>query len=164
MFTKRGYYRIVESTLRTMNNLLERLHASFFFYLLVGATTFLKIGSYLPSAVLVSTAMLFSGLGEWVNARWVVRVEPQYQTKDAKSEIEGSTEAKPSVQWIARRRPILPVLLIIIMTHLLGIALFYLRTRAWFISSQEVSLAHIQFWSLLTTRSSRLWVPLLSSF
>lgn len=162
MLTKRGYYRIVESTLRTMNNLLERLHASFFFYLLVGSTTFLKIGSYLPSAVLISIAMLFSGMGEWVNARWVARVEPQYENKDTKSEVPH--EASPSIQWIPRRRPIMPVLLIIIVTHLVGIALFYLRTRAWFISSQEVSPTDIHAWSLLTIRSSRPWVPLLSSF
>ncbi|KAG6918119.1 hypothetical protein DXG01_016307 [Tephrocybe rancida] len=44
--------RVIESTLRTTNNLLERLHASFFFYVLTGPERFLKIGSYLPSAVL----------------------------------------------------------------------------------------------------------------
>ena len=51
-----------------MNNLLERLHASFFFYLLVGPTAFVKIGRFLPSAVLVSAAMLVGGMGAWADA------------------------------------------------------------------------------------------------
>ena len=137
MFTRHDHCRTIESTLRTMNNLLERLHASFFFYLMVGTATFMKIGSYLPSAVLISTAMLFSGLGEWVKARWVAKEEPEYPSNDKKSEVPH--EAAPSIQWASRRRPVLPVLSIIIATHVLGIALFYLRTRTWFISNQDVS-------------------------
>lgn len=117
-----------------MNNLLERLHASFFFYLLVGTTTFMKIGSYLPSAVLVSTAMLFSGLGEWVQARWIVNTKTDPASKDIKAE---STQG-PSIEWISRRRPVLRTLLIMIATHFMGIVLFYLRTRVWFIAHEEV--------------------------
>jgi len=48
--------RIVESTLRTMSNLLERLHASFFLYIMTTPSSFLKIGSYLPSAVVIAVA------------------------------------------------------------------------------------------------------------
>ena len=116
-----------------MNNLLERLHASFFFYLLVGTSTFMKIGSYLPSAVLISTAMLFGGLGEWVKARWVIKTEPDTEKPELPS---------ASIKWASRRRPVLPALLVMITTHLAGVALFYLRTRSWFIEHQDVSKHH----------------------
>ena len=115
-----------------MNNLLERLHASFFFYLLVGTSTFMKIGSYLPSAVLISTAMLFGGLGEWVTARWVAVRPPE-------EKISRPADVLTPVQWTTRRRPILPALSIVIATHLVGALLFYLSTRSWFIHSQDVS-------------------------
>ncbi|KAJ3545014.1 hypothetical protein NM688_g5678 [Phlebia brevispora] len=144
--------RIVESTLRTMNNLLERLHASFFFYLLVGTNTFMKIGSYLPSAVLVSTAMLFSGLGEWVKARWVAKSETEPSSKDAKSE-DIHALASP-VKWVSRPRPVLPALSIMITTHLVGIVLFYLRTQVWFMDNQWVR----SFVFTILTSCAILWI------
>lgn len=45
--------RMAESTLRSVNNLLEHFHQSFFFYLLLSPTKFVSIGTYLPGAVLV---------------------------------------------------------------------------------------------------------------
>jgi glycosylphosphatidylinositol transamidase len=45
--------RMAESTLRSINNLLEHFHQSFFFYLLLSPTKFVSIGTYLPGAVLV---------------------------------------------------------------------------------------------------------------
>ncbi|KAJ9123212.1 hypothetical protein QFC22_001406 [Naganishia vaughanmartiniae] len=61
---------IMESSLRSMNNLLERLHASFFFYLLPHPGWFHKIGAYLPAAILLGAGMTFRGLGVWVDAGW----------------------------------------------------------------------------------------------
>lgn len=60
----------MESTLRSMNNLLERLHASFFFYLLPHPGWFHKIGAYLPAAILLGAGMTIRGLGLWVDAGW----------------------------------------------------------------------------------------------
>lgn len=141
--------RIIESTLRTMNNLLERLHASFFFYLLVGTTTFMKIGSYLPTAVLVSTAMLFSGLGHWVEARWVIKTEKVDHSE--KGQQPADVRKSPAqVKWLSRRRHVLPALSIQIATHLVGVALFYVYTRPWFLSRQEVSVSSSQAGTPLT--------------
>lgn len=125
-------HRILESTLRTTNNLLERLHASFFFYLLVGTTTFMKIGSYLPAAVLVSTAMLFSGLGEWAQARWV-------QETDVQDDKDKDGASEPGTRWVQRRRPVLPALLLVVATHLNGLLLFALITIPWVSKHKLVS-------------------------
>lgn len=46
--------RICESTARSINNLLEHFHQSFFFYLLLGTNYFVSIASYLPVAMLVA--------------------------------------------------------------------------------------------------------------
>lgn len=104
--------RIIESTLRTMNNLLERLHASFFFYILTDAAYFNKIGSYLPSAILVSVGMMFHGLDLWVKSGW--RLE----------KVVSSEKAHGQEQWVSRQRPVLPALIIMTATHILGATLF----------------------------------------
>lgn len=54
--------RIVDSTFRAVNNLLEKFHQSFFFYLLLSPTHFVSIGTYLPSAVLLAVAFALSSL------------------------------------------------------------------------------------------------------
>lgn len=46
--------RVAESTLRSINNLLEHFHQSFFFYFLISPRNFISIGTYLPAVLLVS--------------------------------------------------------------------------------------------------------------
>ena len=108
--------RIVESTLRTCNNLLERLHASFFFYLLPEPGSFTKIVNYLPSAVVISTVILFSGLRSWVRAGWV-----EVQVRASK---EGKVKGGREVKWERRSRPSLRAVVIILATHALGVPLY----------------------------------------
>jgi len=62
---------IMESTLRAINNLLERFHASFFFYLLPHPGWFHKIGSYLPAAILIGAGMTIEGLQMWIESGWI---------------------------------------------------------------------------------------------
>ena len=127
-------YRVVESTLRTANNLLERLHASFFFYIMTGPTTFLKIGSFLPGAVLVSIAMMFAGLYEWVNAGWMPDDAPAVITKEKPE----SVNVQDTPKSIKRRRPVVKPLGILIATHVLGLVLFYIITTSFFVDHQMV--------------------------
>lgn len=54
--------RIVDSTFRAVNNLLEKFHQSFFFYLLLSPTHFVSIGTYLPAAALLAAAFAVSSL------------------------------------------------------------------------------------------------------
>ncbi|WVQ77910.1 hypothetical protein IAR50_007616 [Cryptococcus sp. DSM 104548] len=54
--------RTLESTLRSYNNLLERLHASYFFYLLPRPGRFIEVGKYLPAAVLMGAGLTLGGL------------------------------------------------------------------------------------------------------
>lgn len=54
--------RVIDETFRSVNNLLEKFHQSFFFYLLLGPRYFVSIGTYLPSAVLLAVAYALSAL------------------------------------------------------------------------------------------------------
>jgi glycosylphosphatidylinositol transamidase len=110
-----------------MNNLLERLHASFFFYLLTGPGTFLRIGEYLPTAVIISTAMIFGGLRIWVDAGWVEQ-RPAVKTPDS-----------PLVKWKTRHRNALLPLVIMLVTHVIGGLTFLLATSSWFMTLPTVS-------------------------
>ena len=112
--------RIVESTLRTCNNLLERLHASFFFYLLLEPGSFTKIGNYLPSAVIISTAILFSGLRSWIQAGWI--------EVSASTSGGGKVKGGQMMKWERRSRPSLRAVLIILATHAWGIPLYFISS------------------------------------
>lgn len=54
--------RIVDSTFRSVNNLLEKFHQSFFFYLLLSPDHFVSIGTYLPAAALVAVSFAIGSL------------------------------------------------------------------------------------------------------
>ncbi|EJD02421.1 Gaa1-like protein [Fomitiporia mediterranea MF3/22] len=114
--------KTVESTLRTMNNLLERLHASFYFYILTTPRTFLKIGHYLPSVILISVATMFTGLRTWVNAGW------RREATEKKSVGDSDDE------WIQRRRPVLNSLLVMLATHAIGAIIFLISWKGWLFS------------------------------
>ncbi|KAF8201552.1 Gaa1-like protein [Pholiota molesta] len=113
--------RTIESTLRTMNNLLERLHASFFFYIMTTPQRFLKIGLYLPSAIFVSVAMMFHGLSTWETSA--------VEEVKAPGSIAG---------WRRRKRPTITTIFIMITTHSLGFVLFKIISSSIFVRNYEV--------------------------
>ena len=90
-----------------MNNLLERLHASFFFYLLTTPTTFLKIGLYLPAPILIGVALLFGVLQLRVRAGW--RQVAQDDKKRGDNVLEMKDRSTPE-QRETRSRPVLEAL------------------------------------------------------
>jgi glycosylphosphatidylinositol transamidase len=112
-----------------MNNLLERLHASFFFYILTTAQSFVKIGGYLPAAVIMSVAMTFGGLALWVEAGWL-QVQNVVIEEDKKSDGDSDDCIEPPKQWVKRSRPVVDAFVLMGCTHLLGaVMLFVLSTK-----------------------------------
>ena len=61
-----AFGRTVESICRSLNNLLEKLHQSFFFYLLMQSNRFVSIGTYLPSAMAVAASYTIMAIYLWV--------------------------------------------------------------------------------------------------
>jgi glycosylphosphatidylinositol transamidase len=60
--------RVIESTFRSLNNLLEHLHQSFFFYLLMQSSRFVSIGTYLPSAMLLAANFTIMAIFLWIKS------------------------------------------------------------------------------------------------
>ncbi|XP_050545919.1 glycosylphosphatidylinositol anchor attachment 1 protein [Daktulosphaira vitifoliae] len=58
--------RIVEGMFRSLNNLLERFHQSFFFYLLPSTDRYVSIGFYMPCLVLLVGALFLKAFSTWI--------------------------------------------------------------------------------------------------
>ncbi|KAF3077868.1 Glycosyl phosphatidyl inositol protein transamidase complex subunit [Orbilia oligospora] len=83
--------RTVESVFRSLNNLLEHFHQSFFFYLLMAPKRFVSIGTYLPAAMLLAVGLTLTAIRLWVDPRSRsgeagVKVEEKEEQKSEKSE------------------------------------------------------------------------------
>jgi GPI-anchor transamidase subunit GAA1 len=59
--------RIVEGISRSLNNLLERFHQSFFFYVLISSERFISIGDYMPSIGLMAGSLLIKSFLLWLS-------------------------------------------------------------------------------------------------
>ncbi|CAG9792853.1 unnamed protein product [Diatraea saccharalis] len=95
-----NFYRLgiaLESILRSLNNLLERFHQSYFFYLLAATNRFISIGQYMPSLCLLCVAMLLRALALWVTIQQDGDDEADKQsttTKRKNSDIDAPEEQK----------------------------------------------------------------------
>lgn len=135
--------RTVESLFRSLNNLLEHLHQSFFFYLLMQANRFVSIGTYLPSAMLIAVNFTITSIALWVQSG-----RPAPDTNPASTEIkkekepdmtlikqDGNAALVPtSTLSIAERKMFLP-LAFISSIHFLGLLPLYVFNH----SSETVS-------------------------
>lgn len=102
-----GLGRLVEGTFRSLNNLLEHLHQSFFFYLLMQKERFVSIGTYLPSAMLIAANFTITAIALWVKTGYAPKAadtakESKYvkETKgaDAKKAEQTAEEAPAPVE------------------------------------------------------------------
>ena len=66
--------RTVESICRSLNNLLEHFHQSFFFYLLMQTNRFVSIGTYLPSAMAIAAGFTIMAIHLWIRSGRVPQV------------------------------------------------------------------------------------------
>jgi len=92
-------------------------------------SSFLKIGSYLPSVVLVATALMFGGLREWVSAGWVELEDAHPPPGNGKAVGVDFTSEK---KWVRRRRDLLDAFIVMAASHLIGLSLFGVIFQGWF--------------------------------
>jgi GPI-anchor transamidase subunit GAA1 len=72
--------RVIESLCRSLNNLLEHLHQSFFFYFLLSPSgnnlgepgRFVSIGTYLPAAMVLAASFTITAITLWIQSSAVV--------------------------------------------------------------------------------------------
>ncbi|KAG8261111.1 Glycosylphosphatidylinositol anchor attachment 1 protein [Homalodisca vitripennis] len=67
---------VLEGLLRSLNNLLERFHQSFFFYLLPDTDRYVSIGIYMPCMELLAGALFLKAFTLWL----LLKYTPQSDT------------------------------------------------------------------------------------
>ncbi|PWY64916.1 Gaa1-domain-containing protein [Aspergillus eucalypticola CBS 122712] len=126
--------RTVESLCRSLNNLLEHLHQSFFFYLLMQTNRFVSIGTYLPSAMLIAGNFTIMAIALWLRTGYYPG--SQQASKPTKEQVttiatkkHDDKQAPPAKadasNNIIERQLALPLTLVVSL-HLLGLIPLYI--------------------------------------
>lgn len=127
--------RILESFFRSLNNILEHLHASFFFYILVTTHRFVSIGNYLPSAMLIAICYTITGISRYIkHFSKAPAIDPVPTSLAADSKLELlQTPAMFATVAVAKQfqaRRILRPITIVVVAHALGLCLFHVARLA----------------------------------
>ena len=135
--------RCIESIFRSLNNLLEHLHQSFFFYLLMQANRFVSIGTYLPSAMLVAVNFTIMAISLWVQSGRPSKTQntPAEKSQLAESDVmviknDDMIAVIPKQELAIVERHLLLPLGFIMSLHYLGIIPLYI-----FNNTQNLGLA-----------------------
>ncbi|XP_031784449.1 glycosylphosphatidylinositol anchor attachment 1 protein isoform X1 [Nasonia vitripennis] len=155
---QRNFYhvgRVVESIVRSLNNLLERFHQSFFFYLLPCTDRYISIALYMTSLVLIVAGLFIKAFSIWLRLQdSSVKSESEKQT--GKKQLQSNDNAAEfSVGSIASE---------ILWTHTVGVSLMSSPRFLTSIISQYLDLRTedaIYFTFLTITMLSILW-PILT--
>ncbi|XP_064791338.1 glycosylphosphatidylinositol anchor attachment 1 protein [Oncorhynchus masou masou] len=113
--------RLLEGMYRKLNNLLERLHQSYFFYLMPSLSRFVSIGYYMPAFGLLAVILLLRALDLWV----------QLSASPPGTEDGVAGGVQPSSPGV------LSILTPVVISHMTGVALYTLP-----ILSQEMAVQH----------------------
>ncbi|EED17466.1 GPI transamidase component (GAA1), putative [Talaromyces stipitatus ATCC 10500] len=119
--------RTVEGLCRSLNNLLEHLHQSFFFYLLMHTNRFVSIGTYLPSAMLVAANFTIMAVALWLRTGYEDRLVAVGQRQKISSTDEKSATAETGLNGISERKLSVPLTVVAVL-HFLGIVPLYILT------------------------------------
>lgn len=82
--------RVLEGVFRSLNNLLERFHQSYFFYLLPATDRYISIGMYMPSLGLLCAGVLIKAFALWL------KIHDDKKDSENKEQIEMSKSTTAS--------------------------------------------------------------------
>ncbi|XP_066434822.1 glycosylphosphatidylinositol anchor attachment 1 protein [Eleutherodactylus coqui] len=111
----------IEGMFRKLNNLSERLHQSYFFYLLPSLSRFVSIGIYMPAIGFIILILILRALDLWIKLS-----RPETANEDGAAESE--PEGRPGFLSLATP---------IVICHATGLSLYYLP-----VLSQEMATDH----------------------
>ncbi|KAG0143144.1 hypothetical protein CROQUDRAFT_66493 [Cronartium quercuum f. sp. fusiforme G11] len=117
--------KIIESSLRSLNNLLERFHQSFFLYLIQNERKFISVGNYLFVTISVGIGISLLGLNLWRK----LGQSKKFKTKQDKVNHDDSDEVEEFVEEF-KGKDIVWSLKIISLCHLIGATSFWTIVRA----------------------------------
>lgn len=143
--------RCVESTFRSLNNLLEHFHQSFFFYLLMQANRFVSIGTYLPSAMLVAVNFTIMAIALWIQSGRPTKPSGGVgKTKSSEVEVvekDGVVAVIPKEDMATVERQLFLPVVLVVAFHFLGAIPLYVFNN----TRQEVSFIPRRFRLLILT-------------
>ncbi|KAL7814704.1 Glycosylphosphatidylinositol:protein transamidase, GAA1 component [Trichoderma gracile] len=116
--------RVVEGSFRSLNNLLEHLHQSFFFYLLMQKNRFVSIGTYLPSAMLLAANFTIMAIFLWVKSGQPIEKGARDEPKGANADRKGVVKSAPCSPPTAERNLLSPLALVATCHAISAIPLF----------------------------------------
>ncbi|XP_054287741.1 glycosylphosphatidylinositol anchor attachment 1 protein-like [Macrosteles quadrilineatus] len=113
--------RVLEGLLRSLNNLLERFHQSFFFYLLPDTDRYVSIGVYQPCVVTLAAALFLKAFTFWL----LLKKPPT-----SSSETPAPVLFVPADEGTYKKLNIVYVGAAVLVTHTVGVTL--LSSGPWF--------------------------------
>ncbi|RMZ89150.1 hypothetical protein DV736_g3627, partial [Chaetothyriales sp. CBS 134916] len=154
-----AFGRTVESICRSLNNLLEKLHQSFFFYLLMESNRFVSIGTYLPSAMAIAAGYTVIAIYLWIMSGYQVSKKHQETTRPEtnghvpkQSPVDNNQDKKSTglaaIQFVAIDRNLtLPIALLTGLNLVSVLPIFVLARLHHSVLAESVGFA--AFWSLV---------------
>ncbi|KAH8420116.1 hypothetical protein KR009_005955 [Drosophila setifemur] len=139
--------KAIEGIARSLNNLLERFHQSFFFYVLVNNDRYISIGDYMPALVALVACAFVKAYLHWfmLPAATDLELEPE---PEADAEVEGEPEEPFD-------RPYGSVMIYITATLMLGFLCNVLPLQQYFLEipmgAAPLTTSVLSFLSLLGT-------------
>lgn len=132
--------RTTESLFRSINNLLEHLHQSFFFYILLSPHRFVSIGNYLPAAMILAGSFTVNALALWVLSGRGFVTQSTTTPADTKQAAEGKAGVEsvrqggdlalvPSSQLRVEERGMLLPAIAVLAVHLASVTPLSLLTH-----------------------------------
>ncbi|KAK2187644.1 hypothetical protein NP493_159g04034 [Ridgeia piscesae] len=89
---------VVEGIFRSLNNLLERFHQSFFFYLLPATNRYVSIGLYMPPFAVLALPVLFKAVALWISVSLDASSQASEETETEGKEKPSQAEGDPTEQ------------------------------------------------------------------
>jgi glycosylphosphatidylinositol transamidase len=119
--------RVVEGIFRSLNNLLERFHQSFFFYLLPSSSRYVSIGMYMPIFGCLAGSIVLAGTGLWFQSVQDEKIKKSKEVVKETKEQDGQTvEVIDPALPVVIPESLLTTLPTFLLAHLLGLVLVFL--------------------------------------
>lgn len=113
--------KIIEGISRSLNNLLERFHQSFFFYVIISSDRFISIGDYMPSCGIMGASLFIKSLMIWL----MINNKPD----DLNDETEKDDDKIVIIRRSSRQINILKIGTVILCSHLVGVSALLVTTN-----------------------------------
>ncbi|XP_030300123.1 glycosylphosphatidylinositol anchor attachment 1 protein isoform X1 [Calypte anna] len=118
--------KTLEGMFRKLNNLLERLHQSYFFYLLPSLSRFVSIGLYMPAFGFLILVLILKALDLWMKL-----------SKGETGNAERLWDGDHGVREVEPRPGLLALVPPLVVCHAAGLALYFLPVLGQHVATQH---------------------------